>query len=634
MDGIVSLFFMTAVPYFFAVCLNGWEPFNYHRFQGGKSVNVSEYIFEFLKKEQVKTVFTLTGGGIMYLVEAMGNAGLSYVCCHHEQACSIAAQAYAMYQDTLGVCLVTTGPGGTNALTGAAAAYMDSTPVLFLTGQVKRDDFASKRSVRQFGAQENDIISMAKPVTKYAEVVLEAEKIRYHLEKAVYMAMEGRKGPVWLDIPLDIQNMKVNPDSLEGFTPEEESALKKQSDMKQAGIHTYHLLKEAKRPMILAGQGVLSSGCSEIVEKFAKENGIPVMSTWRTASLFDTEDAIFFGYPGLQAPRYSNILIQGCDLLIVLGSRLDNMITAFSEYHFAFRAKKVIVDIDSAEIDKLNMPEVSPVYGDAREFMQALIEAVEGKELPTYTDWLQKCREVKERFPIVKEEQETEEGVNLYAASEAISQNCRADDVIVISSTSRCNTAGHIAFHHQKGQRTISSMGMGSMGFALPSAVGAYYASNGKRIIMLEGDGSLQLNLQELQTIGAYQIPVKMFIFNNNGYAAITMMQDRNFSGHYVGSNPKSGVTMPNLEKIAAAYGLPYIRINRDEEISEAVKWTMEQEGAVICDISGSLYFDEIPKCISSLNEKNERVSAVLENPYPFLSDEEMEKIYNRLLAD
>jgi len=597
-------------------------------------VNVSEYVFEFLKKEQIKAIFTLTGGGIMYLVEAMGNSGIPYICCHHEQTCSIAAQAYAMYKDTLGVCLVTTGPGGTNALTGAVAAYVDSTPVLFLTGQVKRDDFASKRKVRQFGAQENDIISMAKPVTKYAEMVMEPEKIRYHLEKAVYMAMEGRKGPVWLDIPLDVQNAEINPDSLEGFVPKELDKSDKKSEMKQMAILTYDFLQKAKRPLILAGQGVLASRCESEVENFAKKYGIPVMSTWRAASLFDSEDSYFFGYPGLQAPRYSNILIQGCDLLIVLGSRLDNMITAFNERHFAYRAKKVIVDIDAAEIDKLDMLGVTPVYGDVGEYIQSLAMVMKEKELPSYKTWVCHCREIKKRFPLIEEKQEKEEGVNLYMASEIISMECKKDDVIVISSTSRCNTAGHIAFHHQKGQRTISSMGMGAMGFALPSVIGAYYASGKKRVIMLEGDGSFQLNLQELQTICTYHIPVKMFIFNNNGYAAITTMQDRNFSGHYVGSNSKSGVTMPDMKKIAEAYGIPYIRINRNEEITAAVQWTMEQENAVICDMAGSLYFDEIPKCISSLDSEGKRVSAVLENPYPFLPEQELEKIYKVLLED
>lgn len=599
-------------------------------------IKVSDYVFNFLKTVGVNTVFTLTGGGIMHLVDSLGHSGMEYVCCHHEQAASIAAQAYDMYKEQLSVCLVTTGPGGTNALTGAAAAYVDSTPVIYMTGQVKRSDFASLRGVRQFGAQENDIVSMAKPVTKYAVTVMEPEEIAEELEKCVYLATHGRKGPVWIDIPLDVQSAMVEECELPHFKPKEETGCEASSDgkmIKAAAEYTLELLENAKRPVLLVGQGMVSAGAEELVYQFVERTGIPVLATWRALDFMGTEEDGFFGSPGLQAPRYSNLILQHADTLIVLGSRMDNMITAFNEEHFAYRAKKVIVDIDENEIKKLAMTEVYPVVSDVKEYMEVLMEAVAGVKLPKYTVWTEKCKEIKARFPILKEKQDKQEGVSLYEVTDAVSAYAEQEDTIVISSTSRCNTAGHIAFRHKRGQKTISSMGMGSMGFAIPSAVGAYYANGKSRVVVIEGDGSLQLNIQELETIAANQINAKMFIFNNNGYAAITTMQDRNFDSFYVGSNEKSGLFMPDLEKLAYAYQIPYLKIEKAEDIEEQVKRAMREKGPVICDIIGSLWFDEIPKCVSSVDEKTgQRVSAYLENPYPFLSEEELEKIEKELL--
>ncbi|MDR1663964.1 MAG: thiamine pyrophosphate-binding protein [Clostridiales bacterium] len=584
-------------------------------------VRCSDYIWGYLKSLGVTEVFTLTGGGIMYLVESLGNSGIPYICCHHEQACSIAAQASAMYSGKLGVCLVTTGPGGTNALTGAAAAYMDSTPVLFISGQVKRDDFASKRGVRQFGAQENDIISMVKPVTKYAEMITEPEDTLFHLQKAIYLATGGRKGPVWLDIPLDVQSAFVDETRLKPFSPVEDEAYE---DIPQRVSEVINLLKESKRPLILAGHGVYAAFAQERLKQLVYALNVPVMATWRALGIFGSDEALFMGSPGLQAPRYSNLILQSCDLLLILGSRLDNMITAFNEEHFAFNARKIMVDIDAAEIKKLHMPHVNAVVADVGAFLTELLRQAENEVYPDFKKWITACVSVKQKFPLALEKQSVPEGVDLYRVAEEISRLSKPDDVIVVSSTSRCNTAGHIAFGHKRGQRFISSMAMGSMGFALPSAAGAYYASGGGRVIVLEGDGSFQLNIQELQTLKTHNIPAKIFIFNNSGYAAITQMQERNFNGHYVGSNPQSGVDMPDLEKIADAYGIPYFRIGKNEDINDIVKEIMDLDSIAICDIIGSLRFDEIPKCISSLNKEGKRVSAALENPFPFLPDSEL----------
>ena len=403
--------------------------------------------------------------------------------------------------------------------------------------------------------------------------------------------------------------------------------------MENATAKTVEMLKEAKRPVLLVGQGMISSEAEAVTRSFVERTNIPVLATWRALDFMGTEEKGFFGSPGLQAPRYSNLILQNCDALIVLGSRLDNMITAFSEEHFAYKAKKVIVDIDENELKKLQMNHLTTVVSDAKLFMETLNKKLEQADFQAdYSEWIEKCEELKKRFPILAEKQEKEEGVNLYRVTDKISEYATKEDVIVISSTSRCNTAGHIAFKHLRGQKTISSMGMGSMGFAIPSAVGAYYAAGKNRIIVIEGDGSLQLNIQELETIKANQIDAKMFIFNNTGYAAITTMQDRNFDSFYVGSNEMSGLYMPDLEKIAYAYDLPYCRIESEEQIEEMVEKTMNTEGPCICDIRGSLWFDEIPKCISKVDERTgRRVSAYLENPFPYLSEKELEDVQNLL---
>ncbi len=599
-------------------------------------MRLADYVMNFLEDADVKHIFMLSGGGIMYLVDALGHAGIDYVCCHHEQAAGIAAQAYAMEKNALGVCMATTGPGGTNVLTATGAAYVDSTPVLFLTGQVKRSDFASLRRVRQFGAQENDIVSMAKPVTKYAVTVTEAEEIKYHLQKAVYLALHGRKGPVWVDIPLDIQNMQIDPDSLREFDPEtlqDEDILAERAPDKEEiskAVHTAReWIKAAKRPLFLIGHGLVSAGAEAVFKEVQELLKIPVEATWRALGIMDYDDPYFFGSPGLQANRYSNLILQGADLLIVLGSRLDNMITAFNEEHFAYRAKKILVDLDGNEIRKLAMPEAEGTVCSVRDFLNRLKEEMTGEEIPGYAEWLEFCRKIKDRFPLLQEKQEhPADMVDLYRLSMRLSEYCNENDVLAISSTSRCNTAGHMAFKHKEGQKTVSSMGFGSMGFALPSAVGAWFAGEGKRVIMLEGDGSLQLNLQELQTVVHHNINAKMFIFHNAGYAAITTMQDRNFDGFHVGSDGESGLSMPDLQKIAGAYGIPYCRIDRNEQIDEKIEQTLNCAGPAICEFIGSIAYDEIPKCISYLDEAGLRVSAKLENPFPFLSQQEMEKIY------
>lgn len=602
-------------------------------------MRVADFIMDYLHKEGVQQIFMLSGGGIMYLVDALGKSEIEHICCHHEQAAAIAAESYAITCNSLGVCLVTTGPGGTNALTAVGASYVDSTPVLFLSGQVKTADFASKRNVRQFGAQENDIVSMAKPVTKYAVTITNPDEVLYHFEKAVYKATHGRKGPVWIDVPLDVQNAEYDETKQKRFNPIEiedsDIVVEREGITNRVTETVCDLIKDlehAKRPLFIVGAGLDGKKSFQVFKDVQKKLQIPVLTTWRVMDLFDYEDVFYFGSPGLQANRYSNLITQGADLIIVLGSRLDNMITAFNEEHFGYRAKKYIVDIDINEIDKLNMPEKVAVNTDTYVFLCELKNQLNEQKTYDYSEWLSFCNNMRSRFPLLEEKQEiSSELVDLYKMSMGISEHCNNKDVIVVSSTSRCNTAGHIAFKHKEGQKTVSCMGFGSMGYALPCVIGAWYASEKKRVIMLEGDGSLQLNLQELQTIVHHNINAKLFIFHNAGYAAIATMQNRNFDGFHVGCDEDSGVTMPDLKKIANAYGIPYFCISKNSEIDETLNRVMQMDSYVICEFIGDISFDEIPKCISSLDENGNRISASLENPFPFLSQEEMEEIYSAL---
>lgn len=597
-------------------------------------MRVAGIIFDILAEHGVKHCFMLSGGGIMYLVDALGQSEIAYVSCHHEQSAGIAAQAYAMHKNTLGLCIVTTGPGGTNALTPCAAAYMDSTPVLFLSGQVKTADLASKRKVRQFGAQENDIISMAAPVTKYAKMVEDPADVLFELQKAIHIALEGRQGPVWLDIPLDVQSAEVEFEKLRQYTPEPEKSID-HLQLSASVAHVLDCLQKARRPLMLLGHGVIAANAQDNCRRIARTLGTPVVSTWRALDVLGAEDPLFMGSPGLQAVRSANIITQGADFILILGSRLDNMITAFSEPHFAFRAQKVMVDVDRQEMAKLDMPNLSPVICHVKDFVEALESALPDSFKGDYAAWRQFCVATKQRFPLLAEKQNQKlEHADLYQVSAAIGELCAQDDVLVISSTSRCNTAGHMALPRKEGQKSISSMGFGSMGFALPSVIGGWFASEGKRVIMLEGDGSLQLNIQELQTLVQNNIEAKLFIFSNTGYAAIATMQDRNFDGRHVGCDPQSGVSMPSLQKIAQAYGMAYFCIAQNSDIQETVHAVLERKGCVICEVVGDISFDEIPKCISHVNEQGKRVSAVLENPFPFLPEEELAEIYSTMPSE
>lgn len=591
-------------------------------------MKVSDYIIRRLEEHGVKDVFLLSGGGMMHLLDSVFRSKVIHPWCNlHEQASSICAGAYAQAAGNLGVCMVTSGPGATNAVTGAVDAWIDSEPVLVISGQAKTSDLVGDRGVRQCGSQEVNIIAMMRPVTKYAVSITDKTMVKYHLDKAIYLATHGRKGTVWVEVPLDIQGAQVEESELVEFDPGAEGLVPSFSIRERDVDEIWEMLKAAKRPVILVGKGVVSAGAGEQTRKLCHDLRLPALATWRAKMVFPDDDALYFGHPGSPGPRYSNWILQTCDFLLVVGSRLNIGITAFNEPHFACRAKRVMVDIDPNEIAKLHMEFAKTMVCDAGLFVSALRRrAAEMGQLDTGA-WVRYCREAKAAWPVWKEVQPAPQTMtNMYRFARVLSRHTRPDDVIVQSPTGRSCTVIGLGYERWEGQVQIGSMALGSMGFAIPGAIGACVACGKRRTITLDGDGSLQHNLQELGLIRGYGLPIKLFIMNNNGYSSISVMQDNHFQGRHAGSGPESGVFLCNAEKLAALYDLRYYAIHGDGEIEPVLERVMADDEPVLCEIFADRTFDEIPKAASRLNPDGTMSSSVLEDLYPFLPREETER--------
>ena len=593
------------------------------------ALKVSDYIMKFLVDQGIQHLFLISGGGMMHLLDAAKRCDdLELIFNLNEQASSICGESYAQFTNHLGACMVTTGPGATNAITGCAGAWLDSTPVIYISGQCKTEQMGQLKGLRIYGPQEVAIIPCVKPITKYAVTVLKKEEIRYHLEKALYLATHGRKGPVWIDVPLDVQGATVDSDGLIGFDPESECLeVKKQvaeGDVKKV----YELLNASRRPAILIGHGVVSARRQKEIRQLVEELNIPILATWRAKGVFGDEEPLFMGSPGIPATRFSNYVLQNTDFLLVIGSRLNALITAYDEPGFAGKAKRVMVDIEQAEIDKLDIPFEFTIQADAADFIDSMIEAKDKYIHKDRTVWLDYCRRMKEKYPLNREKQplDQEDKVDGYLFANRLSDYSRTTDVFVGSSSGRTCGISHMAYHLKIGQPFVTSMGIGSMGWALPSAISCCLASGRKRTLLLEGDGSLQHNIQELQLISTYNLPLKLFILQNGGYASIYTMQRNNFQSRFAGCIPESGLVLPKVEEIAKLYHLPYFHIRCDSEIDNVLDQIMADDKACICEIDSSIQFDEIPKSVTVANPDGTFTSLKLENLYPFVSPEEQKE--------
>ncbi len=585
-------------------------------------MKLADYVMSFLAEKGVKTVFMLPGGGCMHLVDSLGrNKDLDYVCCLHEQAAAIAAESYAQHTNNIGVALVTTGPGGTNTITGVSAAWIDSTPVIFISGQVKRSDLMGCSGVRQMGPQEVNIVPIVQSITKYATTVTEPQKIKAILEEAYYLATTGRKGPVWIDIPLDVQATEIDVDTLVEFVvPKEDNILDEELINK-----TKVSLEKAKRPLILAGNGIKLAGASEVLEKLVKQLNIPFLLTWKSIDMVDYDNDNYFGCPGGMGHRYANFILQNCDCLLILGSRLDCSLTAFNHENFAPRARKIMVDIDETEINKMKMPLEVKFVADVKAVLLELTKQEYNIASAEREDWLKYCQAMKNKYPVVLPEYyQEQEYINTYLFVEELCKQLDENDVIVPESSGGAGEITYQALKVKKGQKIKNAAGLGSMGFGLPYALGACIANDKKRTILINGDGAFQLNIQELATIVQQNLPIKIFIWNNSGYASIMGTQRNFFEGNYVASNNESKLYLPDIVAVAKAYGLKTFKLEDVNEIEETIKNVLNTEGTVLCEVKVSPTQITSPRVQAMKLPNGNMISKPLEDMWPYLPEDEV----------
>ena len=544
-------------------------------------MKLSDYVVRFIEKQGVKDIFLLPGGGCIHLVDSIGKSGINFVCNLHEQACSIAADAYGQYTNNIGVCLVTTGPGGTNAMTGVAAAWLDSTPMLILSGQVQKKDMINGRGTRQIGFQEISMVNIVTPLTKYAETVIYPEEIRYHLEKAVYLATNGRPGPVWIDIPLDVQAAEIDETTLRGFTPDKKVG----TNISEQVSNIIDDLNRAERPAILAGNGIRLAGSIDAFNELAELLQIPVLLTWKAIDFMEEEHSLFVGRPGGVGQRGANFSQQNSDFLICIGARLDHGQTAYQHKFFAREATKVIVDIDENEINKLEMDIAYPMAVDAGEFIEEMLRQKDKINIHA-SAWLSQCKQWQAKYPVVLPEYwEQKEYVNNYVFIDALSDILPEGTLIVPGSSGGCSEVTMQAFRMKKGMRMFNSEGLGPMGFGIPAAIGGCIAADRKETICIDGDGGFVMNIQELETVKRLNLPIKFFILNNNGYVSIRNTQNTHFGGNLVASGESSGLSLPSVRNNAYTYGLKYWRIENHYQIEDRIKEFLDFSGPAICEV-------------------------------------------------
>ena len=590
-------------------------------------MRVADYLLEAISKQNVRDVFFLPGGGAMHLNNALlRNKSLRAVSMLHEQGAAIAAEGYARTSGNFGVCMVTSGPGATNAITGLAGAWFESTPVLVISGQVKRADLRGSTGLRQLGTQELEIVSVVQSLCKYAICLTDPSKARQELEKALYLMREGRPGPVWIDVPLDVQATEIDPDQLEGFVPdpipEHQRAFQKR-EMDSAVTRVAQLLARAQRPVLLVGNGVHCSGAEESLLKLVDLLQIPTQTTWIGADLLEYSHPLYFGRPGTVAARSANFTIQNADLVIAIGCRLDFSITGFNRKHFARAAEVVVVDIDAAEIEKLGeMPDLK-VVSDARDFIIRLCQVLQETPLADYSVWVARCSEWKQRYPVVLPEFYAQAGyANTYVFTEVLCEELDGSDMLIPGSSGASIDTFWLSAKLKKGQRAVATGGLGAMGYGLPAAIGGCIGSGGRRTISVDGDGGFMLNMQELEVAKRLNLPIKFFVLNNNGYASIRASQTGYFK-ETIGCDRDTGLTLPDIPKLAHAFGIQSFRITNQSEMRETIRQVLASNGPAICEVMVQPDQAIGPRITSKLGKNGAMVSSPLEDLFPFLGREE-----------
>jgi acetolactate synthase-1/2/3 large subunit len=590
-------------------------------------IKLSDYVIRYLADYGVRHIFMVTGGGAMHLNDSIGKeSGIQYICNHHEQACAMAAEGYARVSGKIGVICVTTGPGGINALNGVFGAWTDSIPMLIISGQVKRETcmaFNNVPGLRQLGDQEADIISMVKGITKYAVLIREPESIRYHLEKALHLATSGRPGPCWLDIPLDIQAATIDEEILAEYKEPKAAIHWDEEEIIKYCKTTLSRINDSKRPVILAGNGIRHAGAVDLFRSVVQLLQIPVVMSRSAIDLIESDNPYYCGRAGIDGERAGNFNVQNADTLLSIGSRLSLRQTGYEWKAFARSAFRIQIDVDLAELKKPSSNAHLPVHFDARVFSEELLRQIEksNSEFTDHSEWLKWCKERVSKYAVVQQLYDTvTEMINPYAFVQKLFSVLPQDQVVVCGNGSAfimAIQAGQI----KKNQRLFFNSGCASMGYDLPAAIGACMANDRRKTICLAGDGSIQMNVQELQTMVHHRLPIKLFVLNNGGYLSIRQTQS-GFFGRLTGESPVSGVTFPDLSQIAAAYKIPFFKLN-GVDFDKKMMAALDNDEPTLCEVCVDPNQCFEPRASSKQLENGRIVSAPLEDMFPFLPRDE-----------
>ncbi len=598
-------------------------------------IRLADYVAEFLVEHGVTDVFSVVGGGAMHLNDALGhNEGLKVTYNHHEQACAMAAEAYARLDNKIAAVCVTTGPGGTNALTGVVGGWLDSIPMFIISGQVRYDTTAryalqfTEKPLRAMGDQEYDIVKSVEPMTKYAVMIEDPMRIRYALERGWHLAVTGRPGPVWIDIPVNFQGTYIETDDLEGYDSAADDAALPPPVGKDVIETVLEKIRNAKRPVFHAGYGIRLSGGYEAFRRAVEKLNIPVVTYWNAVDLIEDDHPLYCGRAGNMGDRPGNWAIQNADLILAVGTRISIRQVGYNWETWARAAEVIMVDIDQAEMKKPTLHIDLPVWADAKDFLTKLEEAAAGP-VSSGQGWIETCQRWKREYPVVQQHQweEKETGVNVYAFVRYLSGRLPENSLTAVSNGACC-VVGNQAYVIQKGSRMANNSAIASMGYGLPAAIGTCIGGNRRPTVCLEGDGSIMMNLQELQTILTNELPVKVFLINNQGYHSIRITQTNLFSEHCkVGIGPESkDLSFPDFKKIAEAFGYRYYSTDSNKKMKAAVDEALAVEGPVFCEIFTDT--DQVwePKSSTKRLADGSLYSPPLEDLAPFLPREELER--------
>lgn len=583
---------------------------------------LSDYIIQFLADKGIRDTFLVSGGGIMYLMDSLArNRDVRYYCNYHEQACAISAEAYARVTGRPGACIVTTGPGGANAVSALPAAWVDSVPVMVICGQVKQELIADYTKIRQIGPQEGNVVAMAAPVTKYAKSVRDPQTIRYELEYAYYQAVSGRPGPVLLELPLDVQGAQIDPASLHGY--DAPPSYKTRAGLAGEVTQVLDELRRAKRPILVCGNGIHCARAQDLLRVTLEKLKIPVVLPLTGKDILEEDHPMHMGVFGTAGQRRANFAVQNSDLLLAIGAGLNCQKVGFNIEGFAPKARKIIVDIDEAQLQYQVVRPDLPVQADAGAFLREMLAQLRDAPYAASPNWLEACERWRQRYPPVTEDYFADAAfVNTYVFYDRLS-DILDSDALMVTGNALDTTSYFQAFRTKKGQRTINS-GWGAMGWCLPMAIGACIGSGKRRTLCCTGDGSFQFNSQELLTIAHYRLPIQIFVLNNQGYSNIRGTQNNFFEGRFVGSDAASGVGTPHFDRLASSYDMRYSRIENHSDLEAGIRGALVGEGPGICEVNVSPTQGIWPKASAFRRPDGTFESRPLEDMSPFLPREEI----------